>query len=194
MEIIELPKVKGSILTYGQAHDYKRRIPTYRNQKQKNRDEKIVRQIIRAWDVDEDPDKVLDIFFAKQHLLSDPVYWETLRTVWIACGTGHADRFRPLFNADRRAKSWLMTIEDKEYLDSLDYPIILFRARHEDDHQGISWTDDLDWCMNYAKTHGLQVYHSKFYRNEITAYFSRRGESEFIILPLIPQKNRLWVL
>lgn len=184
MQIIELPKAKGSFLTYGQVHDYKRRIPTYRTKKQAERDRKIVGQIIRAWEEDEDPDKVLDIFFAKHRLLSDPVYWETLRTVWIACGTGQADRFIPLFKADRRAKSWLMTIEDKEYLDSLDYPVTLYRACHEDDHRGISWTDDLDWCMNYAKVHGLQVYQSKFYRNEITAYFSRRGESEFIVLPL----------
>lgn len=184
MQIIELPKAKGSFLTYGQAHDYKRRIPTYRTKKQAERDRKIVGQIIRAWEVDEDPDKVLDIFFAKHRLLSDPVYWETLRTVWIACGTGQADRFIPLFKADRRAKSWLMTIEDKEHLDSLDYPVTLYRACHEDNPQGISWTDDLDWCMNYAKVHGLQVYRSKFYRNEITAYFSRRGESEFIVLYL----------
>lgn len=183
MEIVDAPKVNSSVLTYGQAHDYKRRIPTFRTKKQKDRDVKIVSQIIRAWDADEDPDKTLDIFLSKRHLLSDPVYWETLRTVWIACGSGHANQFRPLFQANRRAKSWLMTIEDAEYLDSLVYPVTLYRAYSEDEpDSGISWTDNWEWCRQYAQAKGREIKTRRFTRKEITAYFSRRGESEFIIL------------
>ena len=75
-----------------------------------------------------------------------------------------------------------MTPEDKEYLDSLDYPVTLHRAYSEEPDEGISWTNDLDWCMKYAEGRGRKIKTRTFERGDIYAYISRRGESEFIVL------------
>lgn len=48
--------------------------------------------------------------------------------------------------------------------------------------EGISWTDNLEWCKEYAQIKGRIIKQQQFTRNEIYAYISRRGESEFIIL------------
>ena len=185
MEIVTIPTPKGSVLSYNEAHAFTRRKPTFVNKKQEERDSKIVRQIIHAYDVEFDKQRVMDIFFAKCHLLSDPVYWEVLRSVWVACGsTDNAKVFRKYFTANRRARSWFMTPEDSERLNSLSFPVTLYRAYnpHTPTDEGISWTDDLDWCKEYAENKGRIIKQRKFTRDEIYAYISRRGESEFIIL------------
>lgn len=183
MEIVNMPKPKGRVLAYNEAHEFTRRVPTFLTPKQRERDSKIVKQIIHAGDVEGDMQKVKDIFFSKCHLLSDPLYWEVLRTVWVLCGkTENANEFRPMFLSNRRAKSWFMTPEDKEYLDSLDYPVTLHRAYSDEPDEGISWTNDLDWCMKYAESRGRKIKTRTFEREDIYAYISRRGESEFIIL------------
>lgn len=185
MEIVTIPTPKGRVLTYNEAHSFTRRNPTFLTKKQRERDCKIAKQIIQAYDVEFDKRKVMDIFFAKCHLLSDPRYWEMLRSVWTVCGsTDNANQFRKYFTANRRARSWFMTPEDSGYLDSLDYPVTLYRAYNPDTptDEGISWTDDLEWCRKYAQELGRTIKRQQFMREEIYAYISRRGESEFIIL------------
>lgn len=190
MEIVTIPTPKGKVLTYNETHAFTRRNPTFLTKKQQERDWKIAKQIIHAWDVDFDKQKVMDIFLAKCHLLSDPRYWEMLRSVWIVCGsTDNASQFRKYFLANRRAKSWFMTPEDSEHLDSLNFPVTLYRAYNPDTptDEGISWTDDLEWCKEYAQIKGRIIKQQQFTRDEIYAYISRCGESEFIILT--PQQS-----
>lgn len=182
MEIEDIPRPEGKILSYNEAHSFTRRNPTFLSEKQKARDAKIVRQIIHAYDVEFDKRKVMEIFFSKCHLLSDPRYWEVLRSVWVICGEYGATQFRPYFYADRRAKSWFMTPEDADYLDSLEYPVTLWRAYEYEEDGGISWTDDYEWCKDYAERKGRRIKEAEFCREEIYAYISRRGESEFLIL------------
>lgn len=183
MEIVSPPKVNKPVLTYNEAHEFTRRKPTFLTNKQQERDTKIVMQIARAHDVDEDADKLLDIFFSKCKFLSDPVYWEVLRSVWVACGsTELAAKFRPYFLSKRRARSWFMTVEDAAALDSMQFPIQLWRAYDDDDDPGISWTRDYQWCQKYAEIRGRQIKTAVFNRSDIYAYISRRGEEEFLIL------------
>lgn len=40
-----------------------------------------------AYDLYKDNEKVKDIFFKKAKFLSNPRYWEVMRTVWIAVGS-----------------------------------------------------------------------------------------------------------
>ncbi len=183
MKIVEVPTPNKPVLTYNEAHPFTRRKPTFLTRKQQERDTKIIRQVIHAYDVEQDKEKVMDIFFSKCHLLSDPVYWELLRNVWIVSGTAsNAVEFRPYFYANRRAKSWFMTPEDAAYLDALHYPVTLWRAYLYEEDGGISWTDDFQWCCKYAEVHGYRIKEAEFTREEIYAYISRRGESEFLIL------------
>ena len=81
--------------------------------KQRMRDAKIVAQLIKAGDEEEDYAKVIDIFKRKYKLLSNPCYWDTLRTIWVLCGsTETSDMFRPFFRLKRPCRSWFMTPED----------------------------------------------------------------------------------
>lgn len=83
--------------TYNEIHDFTHRIPSFLTQKQLEKDSKIVRQIIVAHDVECDNDKMLDIFFKKCHLLSNPRFWEVMRTVWCAAGNySNVDKFKQL--------------------------------------------------------------------------------------------------
>lgn len=184
MKAVPPPSIKDKrMLTYNEAHEYTRRVPTYLTEKQRARDSKIVKQIVTACDEENDLQKVLCIFFSKCKLLSNPAYWEVLRTVWVAAGsTDNAQRFRPYFLSNRGARSWFMTPEDTEVFNTLEYPIRLYRAYDNEDDEGISWTRDKEWCEDYAKSRGRKIKSRLFDKDEIYAYISRRGEEEFIIL------------
>jgi hypothetical protein len=139
--------------------DFTRRIPTGLSDKQMARDSKIIMQIIRA---DGDPSKVLEIFLGKARLLSNPRYWEVMRTVWVSAGsTETAPVFRKLMKSARPCRGWFMTPEDAEALDKMQFPLTVWRAYDlcydgvESGDPGISWTLDRDWCMGYARSKGL---------------------------------------
>lgn len=184
MRTVPSPSLPHSHLTYNESHEFTRRLPTYITQKQAERDAKIARQLIIAHDIDCDPDKVLSIWFSKSRLLSNPAYWEILRTVWVAVGdTSLVPKFLPFFRSKRGAHSWFMTVEDAATLDAMQFPIELWRAYNDDNDIGISWTTNKEWCEGYAKTRNRRVKSAMFNREDIFAYISRRGEEEFIILP-----------
>ena len=193
--MIEIPKY--SIGTYNpnsleenRRTDFTRRIPTGLSDKQMARDSKIAMQIIRAAEGGTDggaEQRVLDLFFRKAKLLSNPRYWELMRTVWIAAGsTETAQQFRTLMKSGRPCRSWFMTPEDAEALDKMEFPITVWRAydaiRYPMIDPGISWTLDREWCEGYAKSKGRIVKQREVYRNEIFAYVTRRSEEEIIIL------------
>ena len=113
--MIELPKY--TVPTYdprglavNERTDFTRRIPAL-PEKQLARDAKIVSQIIRAYEAGRGQ-AVLDIFRRKARLLSNPRYWEVMRTVWVAVGsTETAPLFRTLMQSSRPCRSWFMTPE-----------------------------------------------------------------------------------
>lgn len=177
---------KPNSFAWNERSDFTRRIPTGLSPKKMARDAKIAMQIVRAWE-DGRPDDVLSIFYHKARQLSDPRYWELMRTVWIAAGsTETAQHFRLLMSSGRPCRSWFMTPEDAAFLDALDFPVTVWRAwdknRYGDDDPGISWTLDEQWCIGYAKSKNREVKCRCVRREEIFAYVSRRGESEVIIL------------
>ena len=195
--MIELPKY--TVPTYdphalaeNQRSDFTRRIPTGLSKKQMARDAKIIQQIIRAMELGTDgggEEKVLDIFYRKAKLLSNPRYWEVMRTVWIAAGsTETAQLFRMMMKSSRPCRSWFMTPEDAKALDEMSFPLTVWRAYDKKyDYSlvgdpGISWTIDEKWCREYAIRKDRIVKSRQVNRGDIFAYVSRRGESEIIIL------------
>lgn len=191
----ELPKYNVSTynpnsLAYNERSDFTRRIPTGLTDKQMHRDSKIALQIIRAAGGGTDAGAehlVLDIFFRKAKLLSNPRYWELMRTVWVAAGsTETAQLFRMMMKSNRPCKSWFMTPEDAASLDAMTFPLTVWRAydavRYPDIDPGISWTLDRAWCENYARSQGRVIKQRQVSREDIFAYISRRGEEEIIIL------------
>lgn len=184
--MIEIPKYTvgtydPKALAPNQHTDFTRRIPALKP-KQLARDAKIASQIIRAFQQG-DTERVIEVFCGKQHLLSNPRYWELMRTVWIAAGsTGTADLFRTLMKSGRPCKSWFMTPEDAAALDTMQFPLTVWRAYDDDDDPGISWTLDREWCEGYAKAKGRRIKSMQVCREKVFAYVSRRGEEEIIIL------------
>lgn len=184
--MIELPKY--TVPTYdprglavNERTDFTRRIPAL-PEKQLARDAKIVSQIIRAYEQGRGQE-VLDIFRRKARLLSNPRYWEVMRTVWVAVGsTETAPLFRTLMQSSRTCRSWFMTPEDAAALEAMPFPLTVWRAYDAEPDPGISWTLDEQWCRGYAKAKGRRVKQMQVSRDQVFAYVSRRGEEEIIIL------------
>ena len=184
--MIELPKY--TVPTYdprglavNERTDFTRRIPAL-PEKQLARDAKIVSQIIRAYEAGRGQE-VLDIFRRKARLLSNPRYWEVMRTVWVAVGsTETAPLFRTLMQSSRPCRSWFMTPEDAAALEAMAFPLTVWRAYDADPDPGISWTLDEQWCRGYAQAKGRRVKQMQVSREQVFAYVSRRGEEEVIIL------------
>lgn len=192
----ELPKY--SIGTYdpyaleeNRRTDFTRRIPTGLSDKQMARDSKIAMQLIR---IDQEDGarfdgKMIDLFVRKAKWLSNPRYWELLRTVWLAAGsTETAPLFRMMMKSQRPCRSWFMTPEDAHALDAMQFPITVWRAfdpkydGEDAGDPGISWTLDYKWCLDYAEKKGRIIRKRQVHRSDIFAYITRRGEEEIIIL------------
>ena len=209
--MIEIPKY--SVPTYdphsmvdNERTDFTRRIPSL-PEKQLARDSKIAMQLVRAQE--QGAEAIIDLFVRKARLLSNPRYWELMRTVWVAAGsTETAPLFRRLMKSPRPCKSWFMTPEDVAALDAMQFPLTVYRAYDisyaridpttwtewmqnthpgdivdvEDADPGISWTIDHDWCLAYARQKDRVIKQRQVMREDIFAYITRRGESEIIIL------------
>lgn len=175
-------RVNPGALAVNEQSDFTRRIPAV-SDKQQARVEKLVKQLVQAYDVEHNPEKAKDIFFKKAKLLSNPHYLEILRTVWVAAGrTDNANEFMPFFRSSRPCKGWFMTPEDSQTLEEMDWPITVYRAYDEEPDPGISWTTDKEWCEDYARVAGRKIKQRTVERSQVFAYISRRGESEIIIL------------
>ncbi len=175
-------RVNPEALAINERSDFTRRIPAV-SEKLQARASKMVMQLHRAYDIEGNPDKMKEIFFKKAHLLSNPHYWEFLRSVWVAAGrTDNTNEFMPFFKSSRPCKGWFMTPEDSQTLEEMDWPITVYRAYDEEPDPGISWTTDKEWCEDYARVAGRKIKQRTVERSQVFAYISRRGESEIIIL------------
>lgn len=152
--------------------------------KQLERDSKIAKKMIRAYDVEQDAQKVLDLWRKYHSLLSNPRYWELLKTVWVAVGhTDVAPEFRRYMQSIRPCRNYFMTPEEHEALRRFAFPLNVYRACTQKDDGGISWTTNIKVAIEFAS----RLEHAKIIsrcveRNEVFAYINRRGEDEIIIL------------
>lgn len=178
-----LHQAKVNILAPNTTTDFTRRVPSL-PRKQLIRDARIVERIVKAYDEEGDLVKTKEIFFKNAKFLSNPRYWEVMRTVWIAAGsTENAPEFIPYMKSDRPSKGWFMTPEDAKALDAMQFPITVYRAYASDDDTGISWTTNREFVEDYAHKKGRRIKTMQVERERIFAYITRRFESEIIILP-----------
>ena len=186
--MITIPK--HTISTYNpsstainEQSDFTRRFPSY-PPKIRVRVEKVIKQLIQAYDVEENPEKMKDIFFKKASLLPNPTYWELLRSVWVAAGrVDNVHEFMPFFKSNRPSKNWFMTPEDATAFNKMVFPLKVYRAYSQEPDPGISWTLNEQWCKEYATVRDMHVKSRTVMREDVFAYISRRGEEEIIILP-----------
>lgn len=152
--------------------------------KQLERDSKIAMKIIRAHDMGKDMAKVLDLWRKYHALLSNPRYWEILKTVWVAVGyTAVAGEFRRYMQSSRPCRNYFMTPEEHEKLRKMDFPTKVYRACNNENDGGISWTTSIEIAIEFA-TRGEKekILCREVERKDVFAYINRRGEDEIIIL------------
>ena len=152
--------------------------------KQLERDSKIAYKIARAHDIEKDAAKVLDLWRKYHPLLSNPRYWELLKTVWVAVGhTAVAEEFSRYMQSTRPCRNYFMTPEEHETLRRMSFPLKVYRACTDGNDGGISWTTNLEVAIEFASRLGnprILSYYAE--RDVIFAYVNRRGEDEVIIL------------
>jgi hypothetical protein len=151
--------------------------------KQLLKDNKIVKELVYLCDVLNRKDEAVELFFQNKNRLSDPCFWELLRTMWILNGKReNLLMFRQLFQSKRPFKRFLMTIEEKNIFNALPDLVIAYRAPMKDDDVGISWTLSKEFVERYAKHTGREIIEATISKTEIVAFFDRRGEQEIILL------------
>ncbi|MCK4816257.1 hypothetical protein KA005_10855 [bacterium] len=160
-----------------------RRYPVLKK-KVAERDSKIAKRLIQAWDQEKDSEKVLYIFLKEKHLLSHYRYWELMRTVWIIAGSVEtAPIFRELMISTRPQKHYFSTPEEANTLRSLPDKVRVYRAQDGHMVDGISWTLTKEYAELYQQQfHKEFVYEREVDRESIFAYINRNGEEELIIL------------
>jgi len=153
------------------------------SKKQRRRDSEIVKEMCYLHDVLGEKDRMVNVFFENRHRLSDPCFWEMVRSTWIANGKmENLTMIRQLFQSKRPFKMFLMTIEEEAFFNGLPDPVTVYRAPASENDYGISWTLSREFVERYAKSTGRQIVERTFPKSRITAYFNRRNEQEVIVL------------
>lgn len=161
---------------------FTRRYPDLKN-KQLARDSKVAKRLIEAWDVKRSDDLVFDVFSKECSQLSDPRYWELLKTTWICAGSNErAEQFRKWMRSNRGYKSWFMTPEEQEVYRSLPDKITAYRACNEPDN-GIAYTLSLEYANKYKGMFDKETVNIRIVsKDRVFAYINRNDEEELIIL------------
>lgn len=160
-----------------------RRYPDLKD-KVKKRDNKISIQLIRAWDVERDAEKVLKIFLQNINKLSSYRYWELLRSVWIICGTvENSGMFKLLMNSKNPNKHYFSTPEEHEHLRQMPDEFTVYRACNDYNDGGLSWTTSLKYALKYREDFNKRfIDERRINKNHVFAYINRNNESEILIL------------
>lgn len=158
----------------------------YPNLKQKvlDRDSKIAKKLIQAWDVEKDPQKLLAIFLKEQRNLSDERYWELLRTVWILSGSLETvPVFRQLMTSQRGQRYYFSTPEEGVKMRQMPAMLTVYRATNNEKDGGISWTLSREYAEWYKQAYSKStIITRQIMRSKIFAYVERNKEEEIIIL------------
>ena len=160
-----------------------RRYPVLKR-KVAERDSKIAKKLIQAWDQEKDSEKVLSIYIENRHLLSDYRYWELLRTVYIIAGTvERVPIFISLMESNRPRQYYFSTPEEAKSLRELPDIVTVYRAQDGQFTNGISWTLSKDYVELYQQQFNKErIIMKEVYKDKIFAYINRNNEEEIIIL------------
>ena len=149
------------------------------------RDSKIAKQIITAWDFEQDKEKVFKLFVKNCDKLSSQRYWELLRTVWIVCGSlENVGMFKLLMNAKKKNKYCFSTPEEAKLLREMPDEFKVYRACNEKDDGGISWTYSKDYAFYYKDAFNKKrVLEHTVKKEDVFALINRNQEYEILLLP-----------
>lgn len=117
--------------------------------------------------------------------LSDYGYWFMLGTLWVSyTGFSDIELWKKLFSAERRHRdACIMKPSELRAFEALPYHVKAYRAHRPGEKDYIAYTLDLEKAKMFATqrgTHWVKEY--KIRKRDILAYFTRRGESEILVL------------
>ena len=160
-----------------------RRYPKLRK-KVLQRDSKIVMKLMRAWDVEQDENKVLSIYLKEKDSLSHERYWELMRTVWVVCGSvDRAELFRHLMQSWRPQKHYFSTPEEATRLRQMPDNIVVYRATNDENDLGLSWTISEQYAQEYKEMYQKKMIIEKtISKSDVFAFIERNNEHELILL------------
>lgn len=149
-----------------------------------NRDAKIGKKLVHAWDVEHDSAKVLQIFLKYKDLLSNERYWELLRTVWIMCGKlKNTELFRKLLSSKRPMRYYFSTPEEIETVEKMPDKITVCRATNDENDGGIAYTNSCEYAQWYQEEFEKNMIVTReIDKSDIFAFIGRNKENEILIL------------
>lgn len=117
--------------------------------------------------------------------LTDYSYWFFLSTCWVSySGWYELEKWKALFSSDRpKREKCIMKPSEIKKLKQLPFEIKCYRAHREGEKDWISYTTDINVAVKMALSRGVhEIKEYKIKKNSVLAYFTRRGESEIILL------------
>ena len=131
------------------------------------------------------PKEQIAYFKEKSSAMSDSFYWFCLSTLWVDDPNG-ADiaTWKQMFSARRSNKEIsLMKPSELKTLKSLPNKITVYRAQKPDELDWISYTTSLKVLLQFARINrSTRTIRGTVKKRDITALFTRRDESEVLIL------------
>lgn len=117
------------------------------------------------------------------HRMSDAEYWRLAGAVYVDQDdrSPHEETWLARFRENRTHRELLMEAQEWQDLAALPDKVVIYRAG---ERWGLSWTTYLEKAEWYANRFGLElpVWRSSVRKQNIFAYFTRRGESEVVLL------------
>jgi hypothetical protein len=131
------------------------------------------------------PKEQIAYFKEKSSAMSDSFYWFCLSTLWVDDPNG-ADiaTWKQMFSVRRSNKEIsLMKPSELKALKSLPNKITVYRAQKSDELDWISYTTSLKVLLQFARINrSTRIIRGTVKKRDITALFTRRDESEVLIL------------
>lgn len=126
--------------------------------------------------------------FMQKHgdlIKDDSNYWNLLGTAWKAGGSFEfQDQWIELFKAKRRSRQKIMKTSERREFSKLPKLVTAYRCCDDEieQFQSICWSLDKKFVDEYAEKNGRTlIFENKFAKDDIFAYFNRRGESEILV-------------
>ncbi len=129
--------------------------------------------------------EAIKYFAANSRHVTDYGYWFMLGHCWVSySGFSNLDLWKRLFSSPRPRREVSLMKPDELFVYQNMPPVVnLLRAHRPGEQDWIAYTADVEVAGRFA--HERQVRTIALYevnKEDVTAFFSRRGEKEFIVL------------
>lgn len=129
--------------------------------------------------------EAIKFFDRNAYKFTDYGYWFFLSTLWVSyTGWSDLETWKRLFSSDRpRRQTSIMKPSELARLNTLQDPLIVYRAHRPDETDWIAYTLVPEKAAEFAVKRGVQeIKRYTVAKGDVLALFLRRGEFEVIVL------------